>query len=111
MNIGKMRHRVVLLEPVYEEDRGGGRRKTKDIQYEVWADVRTSNYSRATNNKVYGTPVVQEGQTVYIRKKAGNGVKRGWKLILNNDAYDVKNVENIHPEYLILNILRVDIGV
>ncbi len=111
MNIGKMKYRITLIEPVYGDDGVGGRPKIDERKHEVWADVRASSFSRSKQIKAYDTPVAQDSRTIYIRKNAENDISRGWKVKVGTNLYEVKSVDDLQPEYLILSVMRVEIGV
>ena len=111
MNIGKMKYRITLIESVYGDDGVGGRPKIDERKHEVWADVRASSFSRSKQTKAYDAPVALDGRTIYIRKNAGKGISRGWKAQVGNNLYEIKSVDDLQPEYLILSVMRVEIGV
>ena len=111
MKIGKLRYRITLIEPIYEEDRLKGRKRIAEKQYEVWADVRASTFSRGNSEKVYDSPVVKNTHVVYIRKKASFGVCRGWGVLIEGSRYEVKSVDDAHWEYTVLKVVKVEVGV
>ncbi len=118
MNIGKLKYRLALLEPIKESDGMGGRDQIDTKSYVVWADVRTSSVpgkSSATSlrqGKAYNVPVAEESHFAYIRKKAGNGIARGWKVRLSDRDFKVLSVDDISSdEYLILHLQRIEVGV
>lgn len=111
MKIGSLNHRIILIEPQKIPDGMGGYEKNGENRYEVWADVRTFSNSGANNKGSMNTVVSDTSRKVYIRKLAGNGIKRGWKAEINQKIYEVDLVDDILSDHIVFIVSRKEVGV
>ena len=102
IDIGKMDHRIELMKPVQDEDKGfGGKRSW--ISYAVWAEFLRPRFQVAAGAVGSGDAIMIT-QGIRIRRRA---VDKGWKVRYGNTEYQVLHVDESVPGETMLTTTEV----
>lgn len=89
MNIGKMRHRVTIEQPVELKDSMGGTTKTWIAFHRCWADVRELSGNELTKIEQIQSKVTAKA---YIRYRSH--ITSSMRLIHGDKTYQIEAVIN-----------------
>lgn len=106
MKIGKMDKRIRLLRPISTEDGYGGFHTDYEETGQIWAQVIQTNYAE---QEVQGTPMNREQLRLNIRPR--KDIRRGWRLRLFGDLYEIETVDNTFRDSATLIVHRYEQGV
>ena len=102
IDIGKMDHRIELMKPVQDEDKGfGGKRSW--ISYAVWAEFLRPRFQVAAGAVGSGDAIMIT-QGIRIRP---HEVAKGWHVSYGMRIYKVLHVDDSVPGELILTCKEV----
>ena len=106
MKIGKMDKRITLLRPIPFEDGYGGFHTDYEEEGKIWAQVIQTNYAE---QEAQGTPMNREQLRIKIRPR--KDLKRGWRLMLSGELYEIETVDNTYRDSTTLIVRRYEQGV
>lgn len=106
MKIGKMDKRIRLLRPISTEDGYGGFHTDYEETGQIWAQVIQTNYAE---QEAQGTLMNREQLRLKIRHR--KDIRRGWRLRLFGDLYEIETVDNTFRDSTTLIVHRYEQGV
>ena len=106
MKIGKLDKRIELFKPDSSEDGYGGLSTDYESAGFIWAQVVQTNYAE---QQAQGTPMNREQLRLRIRPH--KEIKRGWRLSLLGEIFEVETVDNTFRDMTTLIIHRFEQGV
>ncbi|WP_432643538.1 phage head closure protein [Acidaminococcus sp.] len=110
MKIGKMDKqmdkRITLLQPKPTEDGYGGFHTDYEEVERIWAQVIQTNYAE---QEAQGTPMNRGQLRLKIRPR--KDLKRGWRLRLAGELYEIETVDNTYRDSTTLIVHRYEQGV
>ena len=96
MKIGKMDKRITLFRPIPTEDGYGGFHTDYEEMGQIWAQVVQTNYAE---QEAQGTPMKRMD------------IRRGWRLRLSGEIYEIETVDNTFRDSTTLIVHRYEQGV
>lgn len=89
MNIGKLDHRIELLQYVAGEDHGFGATGEWKTVATVWAMVHKPRIAAGVEAGSGSAVILTQGVTIRPR----DDIKKGWRVKLGGELYDVLHVD------------------